>query len=157
MLAARSTIGPYMLHPTISVSDCEGICQADRLLATDEEPKRLNLSALCKSKGIFDIHAEIANGIFNLAVARQDLHGPQVSCRLVYDEGFGSPGRVGAIFLPHQANSCHPFGDKPSILTGAEVISMVNAARENVISKRAATIHSTVIRSFAHRTAQAAA
>jgi hypothetical protein len=37
------------------------------------------------------------------------------------------------------------------------VISMVNAARDNVISKRAATIHSTVNRSFAHRTAQAAA
>jgi hypothetical protein len=46
---------------------------------------------------------------------------------------------MGSIFLTPQANSRHPFIDEASILTGAEVIAMVDTARENIVSQRATT------------------
>jgi len=57
----------------------------------------------------------------------------------VYDRRFGSPERMGSIFLTPQANSRHPFIHEASILTGAEVIAMVDTARKNIVSQGAAT------------------
>ena len=46
-----------------------GITGSDRLLVLDQEPKRSDFCAFGKSKRIFDIHSEIANGVLDLAMA----------------------------------------------------------------------------------------
>jgi hypothetical protein len=45
------------------------IAGSDRLLVLDQEPKRSDFRAFGKSKRIFDIHPEIANGVLDLAMA----------------------------------------------------------------------------------------
>ena len=45
-----------------------------------------DLSVLGKRKRIFDVDAKIADGVLDLDVAKQDLHGSQVAGRLV-DQG----------------------------------------------------------------------
>jgi hypothetical protein len=35
----------------------------------------VDFSFICEDQRIFDVHAEVSSGVFNLAVAEQDLHG----------------------------------------------------------------------------------
>lgn len=116
-----------------------GIAGSDRLLVLYQEPKRSDFCAFSKGKRIFDIHSEIANGVLDLAMAQQKLNGPKVACGLVYDRRFGSPERMGSIFLTPQAYSRHPLIDEASILAGAEVIAVVDPARKNIVSQGATT------------------
>jgi hypothetical protein len=41
-------------------------------------------------KGIADLDAEVSNGTFNLSVAKQELHGPQVARPAVDQRSLGS-------------------------------------------------------------------
>ena len=95
--------------------------------------------AFCQGKCILDIHTEISNGVLDLAVAEQELNGSKVAGAFIYNRRFGSPERMGSIFLMPQAYSLHPLIDEASILAGAEVIAMVDPARKNIVSQGATT------------------
>ena len=63
-----------------------------------EEPSRSDLRAFRESDGVVNVYAEVANGILDVGVTQQDLHGPQVAGRLVDQRSFRSPHRVRAVF-----------------------------------------------------------
>jgi hypothetical protein len=50
----------------------------------------LHLRTLSQSEGILDIDAEVADRALDLRMAKQDLHGAQVSRLLVDDGRLGS-------------------------------------------------------------------
>lgn len=97
-----------------------------------------DFSIFRQSECIFNVDAEIADSILDLAMAEQDLNGAQVTSRPVDDRRLRSAKRVGAIFASYQTNPSHPFINEPGILPRAEVTIMVNPAWEDIIIYRAA-------------------
>lgn len=71
-------------------------------------------------------------------MTEQDLDGAQVASRPVDDRRLGSAKRVRAIFAAHQTNPGYPFVDKPGILPGAEMTTVINPAWKDVIVHSAA-------------------
>ena len=112
---------------------------AVRLPAMDQEPLRSYFRALRQGERVVDVDAKVAHGVLDLAVAEQDLNGPQISGRLVDDRCLGSPERMGAILRAGQTDPRHPLIDKAGILPRAEMIGMIDAAWEDEIIQRSAT------------------
>lgn len=57
----------------------------------------LHLGLLCHFERIIDFDAEIANGAFQFAVTKQQLHGAKILCSPIDQCRFGSPHRVGSV------------------------------------------------------------
>src|SRR5688572_876008 len=98
-----------------------------------------NVCPLRQSQSVVHIDAKVSNGVLDVGVPEQDLHGPQVSGRFVNERRLCSPHRMRAIFAAIQANRRDPFVNKPSVLPGTEVAHVVDAAGENEIEGRATT------------------
>ena len=75
----------------------------------------LHLRAFSQRERILDIDAEVAGGAGRLRSAE----------------------RMGAVVLPAQSDPSDPFVDEPRILSGADVIGMINPAREGVVVESA--------------------
>lgn len=63
------------------------------------------------------------------------------------------PERMSAKFLTSQADCRHPLVDEARVLTGAEVVGMIDAAREDVICTHATTRFEPCIRVWWRRSA----
>jgi hypothetical protein len=93
----------------------------------------LHLRALSQRERILDIDAEVANRALDLRMAEQDLHGMQVTCLLVDDGRLRSAERMGSVVFSAQSDPSHPFVNEPCILPRADMIGMINPAREGVV------------------------
>lgn len=71
-------------------------------------------------------------------MSSKDLDGTEVTVSPVDNRCLRSLKRMGAILTPRQTDSCNPFIDKPSLLAGAQVRSVIDTAREHVIVQSAA-------------------
>jgi hypothetical protein len=69
---------------------------------------------------------------------KQNLHGAQVSSLLVDDRSLGPAQRMRPVVLRSQANARHPLIDEAGILAGADVVGLIDPAREDEIVNRAA-------------------
>ena len=97
-----------------------------------------DFSIFGKGKRVFHVDAEIAHCILDLAMTEKDLDGAEVAGRPVYDRSLRSAKRVRTILASHQTDAGHPFTDKPCILAGAEMPTMINPAGKNIVVHRAA-------------------
>jgi hypothetical protein len=52
-------------------------------------PGNSDINLFCYGQGVIDLDAEVSDGAFDLGVAEQKLHGPQVACAPVDQGGFG--------------------------------------------------------------------
>ena len=57
------------------------------------EPVRLDFRALRQVKGVFDVNAEVADGVFDLGMPEKNLDSTQIAGRLVVDRSLGAPKR----------------------------------------------------------------
>jgi len=62
-----------------------------RPISVTDEPPRLDFCFLRKEKSVFNIHAEIPDGILDLRVSKQDLDCPQIPGGSVNHRRFRSP------------------------------------------------------------------
>ena len=53
-------------------------------------PGNSDINLFCYGQGVIDLDAEVSDGAFDLGVAEQKLHGPQVAGAPVDQGGFGS-------------------------------------------------------------------
>jgi hypothetical protein len=70
-------------------------------------------------------------------MAEQYLDGPQVARRLVNERSLRSTHRVRALFTYVEADGTDPFVNQPSVLAGAEMAHIIDAAWEDEIVMRA--------------------
>ena len=118
---SRATIGPKLR----SLSKC--------LVG----PRRgLDLRFLCERQGVFDVDTEVADRALDLGMPEQDLYGAQVARLLVDYRGLGSAERVRDVVLTPKAGSVDSFLHEPSILARADVLSVVDPAREHMVGHR---------------------
>ena len=68
-----------------------------------EEPSRSDFRALSKRDRVIDVDAEVANGILDVGMAQQDLHGAMVAGCLVDERRLRSTHRVRAVFRDVEA------------------------------------------------------
>src|SRR5258708_6201262 len=99
----------------------------------------LHLCAFGEGERILYIDSQIANSTLDLRVAEQDLHGAQVTCLLIDDGCLGSARRMGSVILRTQSDPGHPLVNKSSILPSADMIGVIDTAREDELVKRAAS------------------
>jgi hypothetical protein len=99
----------------------------------------LHLRAFSQRKRILNIDAEVANRALDLRMAEQDLHGAEVSRLLVDDRRLGSAERMGAVVLRAQSDPGDPFVDEPRVLPRANMIGMINPAREGKVVESASS------------------
>ena len=110
----------------------------------EEAPRRRrgaigsDFGVLGKGKRVFDVDAEIAHCVLDLAMTEKDLDGTKVAGRPVYDRCLRSAKRVRAILASHKTDAGHPFIDKPCILAGAEMPIMIDPAGKDIVVHRAA-------------------
>jgi hypothetical protein len=109
-----------------------------RLLTGGEEPGRSDLGALRQRESIVYVDAKIANGVLDFGMAEQYLHSAQIAGGLVNDRRFRVPNGMSSILLTTQADAADPLIDQPRVLPGAKVISVVDTAREDIVSQCAA-------------------
>ena len=93
-------------------------------------PGSSKVNFFCYSQGIIDLYAKIFDRAFNLGMAQQDLHGPQVSGTTVNEGRLGSPERVRAEEVGVQSDAGNPVGDKPTVLPCCEAATRTMSARE---------------------------
>jgi hypothetical protein len=103
----------------------------------EEFAQSLNFCALREGKRVFNIDAEIADGAFNLRVAKQNLDRTQVTRLLVDDGGFRSPKRVRSIVFRAQCDPSHPLIDKSGRLSTTDMIGVVDPAWKHKVIKDA--------------------
>jgi hypothetical protein len=70
-------------------------------------------------------------------VTKQDLHGAQISCLLIDDRRLGSAQRMRSVTFPPQTNSDDPLVYETSVLSCADMDSVVNPARKDEVVERA--------------------
>jgi hypothetical protein len=87
---------------------------------------------LSQFQDVFDVDAEISDGVFDLGVARQDLDRPEIASRRVDHRRPCPTQGVGAIVLRPQTGCRDPIINKPRILPGAQVTCRINAAWEGL-------------------------
>ena len=58
--------------------------------STSALPGNSDINLFCYGQGVIDLDAEVSDGAFDLGVAEQKLHGPQVAGAPVDQGGFGS-------------------------------------------------------------------
>ena len=104
-----------------------------------EEPSRSDFRALGEGDCVVDIDAQVANGILDVGMTQQDLHGAKVAGCLVDERRLCSTHRVRAVFRHIETNCTDPLVDQLGILAGAEVTHIVHPAREDEIVQRATT------------------
>jgi hypothetical protein len=95
----------------------------------------LHLSALGEGERILYVDAQIANGALDLGVAEQDLHSAQVARLLIDDGRLGSAQRMGPVILRPQSDSSYPLINKSSILPSADMIGVIDPARDDELVK----------------------
>src|ERR1700688_3278071 len=71
-------------------------------------------------------------------MAKQYLHSAKVAGGLVDDRRLRPAKRMGAILLTAQADAYDPLIDESRVLPGAEVISAIDTAWEDIVSQCAA-------------------
>ena len=99
-----------------------------------------NLSSFGQCQRVFGVHAKVANRTFELGVAEQDLHRPQISRSLVDQRHLRPAQAVRPTGRPAQPDTFNPVAHQPGILTRADVICINCSARENVILQPASTV-----------------
>jgi nitrate reductase NapAB chaperone NapD len=72
----------------------------------------------------------------------QDLHGTQISGRLVDDRCLRPTERVRAVVLTPQSDTCDPLVDQARILPGTDVLRTIDAAGKGVVVYRATRLSS---------------
>ena len=87
----------------------------------------LNLSTLGEGECVFYVDAEIANSAFDLGMAEQDLDSTQIAGLFVDDGCLGPAQRVRSVVLFTQTDAGDPLVDQSSVLSRADVISVVDA------------------------------
>ena len=97
------------------------------------------LSVLSEGERVLYVHPEIPHRAFDVRVAQEKLHRPQIASSFVDDGRLSPPKRMGAVVLASQPDRGHPLVHQPGILPSAEVAGVVSAARERVIVDRAAS------------------
>ena len=93
-------------------------------------PDSSNVDLFCHSQGIIDLYAKILDRAFDLGMAQQELHGPQVSGATVNEGRLGSPERMRAEEVGVQSDAGNPVGDKPSVLPCCEALTCTTSASE---------------------------
>jgi hypothetical protein len=81
-------------------------------------------------QGIIDLYAKVLDRAFDLSMAEQELHGPQVSGTTVNQGRLGSSQRVRAEEVGGQPDAGNPVGDKPSVLPCCEAPTRSTSASE---------------------------
>lgn len=99
----------------------------------------LHLRALSEGERVLYVDAKIANRALDFRVAEQDLHGAQVACLLVDDGRLGSAQRMGTVIFPAQSDPSHPLINKSRILPSADMLRMIDPAREDEVINLAAS------------------
>lgn len=78
-----------------------------------------NFDSFRKEQRIFDIDAEIPDGVLYLGVPEQYLDGPEIAGGLINHRDLGPAHRMRSIFRASQPDRSNPFIDQSSILPGA--------------------------------------
>ena len=110
-----------------------------RVWPTGDPPADRPLLYLCmlgEIECVFDVHPKIAHCALDLGMTEEQLHRPQVAGGFVDDRCLGPPERVRALVLAPQPDRSHPLVDKPGILSSADVVRVIGAAREGVVVER---------------------
>src|SRR5260221_5958263 len=81
-------------------------------------------------KGIVDLDTEVPNRAFDLGMAQQKLHRPQVPCTTVDQGSLGSSKRVCTEEAGVQPDAGDPIGDEPSVLPRREAPTWTTSASE---------------------------
>jgi hypothetical protein len=116
------------------------------MLATGRIPRRKieeffessDLRAFGEDQCILYIDAEISDSALQ-PVTKQDLYGAQIASLLIDDGRLGSAQRMCPVVLLAQPNSGDPLVNETSILTGADVIAMIDPARKDEVVERASS------------------
>jgi hypothetical protein len=66
-------------------------------------------------------------------VTEQNLHGAQITGLLIDDGCFGAAPRMRSVVLRAQTDSYYPLIDKARILSGADVIGVIDPAGKHEI------------------------
>ena len=102
----------------------------------EEFARPLHLRPLRECERVLDVNAQVPDGALDLRMAEQDLHGAQVARLLVDNGSLGSAQRVRPVVLTAQSNPSYPLVNEAGILPGADVIGVVNPAREDEVVER---------------------
>ncbi len=73
-------------------------------------PSNLHVDLFCNGKGIVDLNAQILHGAFDLPVAQQQLHGPQVAGPTVDQRRLGSAQRMSTEDMRVKTDAGDPLG-----------------------------------------------
>ena len=99
---------------------------------------RLNLSSFGQERGIFHIGAEVPDDVLYLGVTEQYLDRSYVARGTVDHCSFRPAQRVRAVLTLTQTDGGHPLVDYARILAGADVVIVIDAAREQIFMRRTA-------------------
>ncbi len=79
-------------------------------------PGRSDVDLFYYRKAIIDLNAKVSHGALDLGVAKQQLHGAQVTSPPIDQSSLGSSEGVGAEQMGVQANAGDPLSHKPGVL-----------------------------------------
>ena len=74
-----------------------------------------DFGSLCENEGIFDVDAEMSDGVIDLRMAQQKLDRPQVAGGLEDHGCFGEAKRMGAVFGAPKSDGIDSLVDEPGI------------------------------------------
>jgi len=82
---------------------------------------------------IFHVHSEPANGVLDLAVAEQHLHGWNFFPGLLGDQGLCSPGRVRTVLLAAQTYDSPHSSTSAGMLFDAQMTRCIQSAGQGEV------------------------
>lgn len=91
-------------------------------------PPGLDFRPLREYKRVLNAHAEISDGVLDLRVSEQDLHGPEVPGGPVNHCRLRAPKGVRPIFSASQADGGDPLIDEAHILQRAQMAHVIDPA-----------------------------
>jgi hypothetical protein len=93
----------------------------------------LRYSSLGKGKRIGDIDTQMADGILNVWVPKQNFDSIQIASDLVYEWSLGWSHLVRPIFARIKTDNSHPFINQTGVLACAQMAHVVDAAWRDVV------------------------
>ena len=91
-------------------------CRACEEAVVQAPPPRLSVDFLGDLDGVVNLDAKVAEGVFDLRVAEQQLDGPKVAGTSVDQCRLGSSQRVRTELQRIETDTCDPLADQPCVL-----------------------------------------